>query len=362
MALLALCTSCGRQDTAPVAEVAAPIVSVAGAREFAVGEVRFTMVPVEGGTFMMGATAEQQPLALEREYPPHRVTVSDYWLGQTPVTQGLWLAVMGHNPSEFSREKGHGDWATRPVEMVSYNDCLVFIARLDSITGEPFRLPTEAEWEYAARGGNRSMHYRFAGGNDADSVAWQSLKKGKLQRRDWDDINDALDILSKANIRIDDTAGVSIMEMKSKCRRLKAENKLDLIIIDYLQLMNPEGRSLDSRTQEISVISRNLKLLARELDCPVIVLSQLSRNPEQRTDHRPMLSDLRDSGSIEQDADIVIFLYRDEYYNENTDAPGECEVIIAKQRSGPTGTVKVAWLDKITKFVDSAGSGNFSGF
>ena len=178
VALLALCASCGHQDTAPVAEVAAPIVSVAGAREFAVGQVRFTMVPVEGGTFMMGATAEQQPLALEREYPPHRVTVSDYWLGQTPVTQGLWLAVMGHNPSEFSREKGHGDWATRPVEMVSYNDCLVFIARLDSITGEPFRLPTEAEWEYAARGGNRSMHYRFAGGNDADSVAWQSLKKG----------------------------------------------------------------------------------------------------------------------------------------------------------------------------------------
>ena len=121
--------------------------------------------------------------------------------------------------------------------------------------------------------------------------------------------------------------------------------------------MNPEGRSSDSRTQEISVISRNLKLLARELDCPVIVLSQLSRAPEQRTDHRPMLSDLRESGSIEQDADIVIFLYRDEYYNDNTEAPGECEVILAKQRSGPTGVIKVAWLDKITKFVDSVGSG-----
>ncbi len=193
-------------------------------------------------------------------------------------------------------------------------------------------------------------------------VEMQKLKTGRLERLDWDDVNSALEVLSGAEIFIDDTAGISIMEMKSKCRRLKAENKLDLIIIDYLQLMNPEGRSLDSRTQEISVISRNLKLLARELDCPVIVLSQLSRNPEQRTDHRPMLSDLRDSGSIEQDADIVIFLYRDEYYNENTDAPGECEVIIAKQRSGPTGTVKVAWLDKITKFVDSAGSGNFSGF
>ena len=187
-------------------------------------------------------------------------------------------------------------------------------------------------------------------------VDMQSLKKGKLQRRDWDDINDALDVLSKANIHIDDTPGVSIMEMKSKCRRLKAESGLDLVIIDYLQLMNPEGKA-DSRTQEISVISRNLKLLARELDCPVIVLSQLSRAPETRTDHRPMLSDLRESGSIEQDADIVIFLYRDEYYNTEEAVPGECEVIVAKQRSGPTGTVKVAWLDKITKFVDSAGSG-----
>ena len=186
-------------------------------------------------------------------------------------------------------------------------------------------------------------------------VDMQKLKKGKLDRRDWDDINDALDRLSKANIHIDDTAGISIMEMKSKCRRLKAEAGLDLVIIDYLQLMNPEGRA-DSRTQEISVISRNLKLLARELDCPVIVLSQLSRAPEQRTDHRPMLSDLRESGSIEQDADIVLFLYRDEYYNKEEAIPGDCEVIIAKQRSGPTGTVNVAWLEKITKFVDSAGS------
>ena len=188
-------------------------------------------------------------------------------------------------------------------------------------------------------------------------VEMQKLKTGRLERRDWDDVNVALDDLSRADIVIDDTAGISIMEMKSKCRRLKAERKLDLIVIDYLQLMNPEGKSLDSRTQEISVISRNLKLLARELDCPVLVLSQLSRNPEQRTDHRPMLSDLRDSGSIEQDADIVIFLYRDEYYHDDTDAPGECEVIIAKQRSGPTGTIKVAWLDKITKFVDIAGGG-----
>lgn len=191
-------------------------------------------------------------------------------------------------------------------------------------------------------------------------VGMQALKTGRLERRDWDDINIALDILSRAKIHIDDTAGVSIMEMKSKCRRLKAEEGLDLVVIDYLQLMNPEGKS-DSRTQEISVISRNLKLLARELDCPVLVLSQLSRAPEQRTDHRPMLSDLRESGSIEQDADIVIFLYRDEYYNEDTEAVGECEVIVAKQRSGPTGTVRVAWLDKLTKFVDSAQGSNIPG-
>lgn len=192
-------------------------------------------------------------------------------------------------------------------------------------------------------------------------VSMQNLKTGRLERRDWDDINIALDVLSKANIHIDDTAGINIMEMKSKCRRLKGEEGLDLVVIDYLQLMTPEGRA-DSRTQEISVISRNLKLLARELDCPVLVLSQLSRAPETRTDHRPMLSDLRESGSIEQDADIVIFLYRDEYYNEDTESPGECEVIVAKQRSGPTGTVKVTWLDKLTKFVDGMGGGNIPEF
>ena len=188
-------------------------------------------------------------------------------------------------------------------------------------------------------------------------VDLQTLKTGRLERRDWDDLNVALDILSNSNIHIDDTAGISIMEMKSKCRRLKAEAGLDLVIIDYLQLMTPEGKA-DSRTQEISVISRNLKLLARELDCPVLVLSQLSRAPEQRTDHRPMLSDLRESGSIEQDADIVIFLYRDEYYNkEDTEKPGECEVIVAKHRSGPTGSVDVAWIERYTQFKDKA-SGN----
>lgn len=188
-------------------------------------------------------------------------------------------------------------------------------------------------------------------------IDMQALKTGKLERRDWDQINMALDVLSKANINIDDTPGISIMEMKNKCRRLKAEKGLDLVVIDYLQLMSMEGKKSESRTQEISTLSRNLKLLARELDCPVIVLSQLSRAPEQRPNHRPMLSDLRESGSIEQDADVVIFLYRDEYYNEDTDKPGECEVIVAKHRSGPTGTIDVTWLGKYTRFADKSSVG-----
>lgn len=187
-------------------------------------------------------------------------------------------------------------------------------------------------------------------------IDMQNLKTGKLERKDWDQINMALDALSKARIHIDDTPGISIMEMKNKCRRLKAEQGLDLIVVDYLQLMNMEGKN-ESRVQEISALSRNLKLLARELDCPVIVLSQLSRAPEQRPNHRPMLSDLRESGSIEQDADIVIFLYRDEYYNEDTEFPGECEVIVAKHRSGPTGTVPVTWLGKYTRFADKSSVG-----
>ena len=188
-------------------------------------------------------------------------------------------------------------------------------------------------------------------------IEMQSLKTGKLERKDWDQINMALDTLSRANINIDDTPGISIMEMKNKCRRLKAEKGLDLIVIDYLQLMSIEGKKTESRTQEISQLSRSLKLLARELDCPVIVLSQLSRAVEQRPNKRPMLSDLRESGSIEQDADIVIFLYRDEYYNEDTDKPGECEVIVAKHRSGPTGTVDVTWLGKYTRFADKSSVG-----
>lgn len=185
-------------------------------------------------------------------------------------------------------------------------------------------------------------------------VEMQKLKTGNIERNDWERINMALDSLSKTNIHIDDTPGVSILEMKNKCRRLKAEKGLDLVIIDYLQLMKADGKS-DSRQQEISTLSRHLKLLAREMDCPVIVLSQLSRAPEQRPNHRPVLSDLRESGSIEQDADMVMFLYRDDYYNpEDSEKPGVCEVNLAKHRSGSTETFDLTWVARYTKFSDKA--------
>jgi replicative DNA helicase len=159
--------------------------------------------------------------------------------------------------------------------------------------------------------------------------------------------------MANSKLFIDDTPGISVSEMRSKCRRLKTQKDkgVDLIIIDYLQLMSGSGRS-ESRQQEVSEISRNLKAIAKEMDAPVIALSQLSRAPEQRADHRPILSDLRESGSIEQDADIVMFLYRDEYYNKETDKKNVAEVIIAKQRNGPTGIVELAWLGQYTKFGD----------
>ena len=185
-------------------------------------------------------------------------------------------------------------------------------------------------------------------------VDLQKIKTGNLERRDWDQINLALDELSKADINIDDSSR-TMVEIRNKCRRLKAARGLDLIIVDYLQLMNFEGRS-EGRQQEITTISRHMKQLAMEMECPVMALSQLSRNPENRENHRPLLSDLRESGAIEQDADVVIFLYRDEFYNgENSERPGECEVIISKNRSGPVGTVYVTWIGKYTKFADKSG-------
>ncbi|MFT8351780.1 replicative DNA helicase [Clostridium saccharoperbutylacetonicum] len=181
------------------------------------------------------------------------------------------------------------------------------------------------------------------------NVDMLKLRTGDLEDKDWENIAMAAGPLSKAKIYIDDTAGVTVMEMRSKCRRLKIEYGIDLIVIDYLQLMSG-GTGSDNRQQEVSEISRSIKALAKEMECPVIALSQLSRAPEQRADHRPMLSDLRESGSIEQDADIVMFLYRDEYYNKETEDKNIGECIMAKQRNGPVGTVKLAWLGQFSKF------------
>ena len=178
------------------------------------------------------------------------------------------------------------------------------------------------------------------------------LRKGTLTDEEWGDLIEGVDRLSRSNVFIDDTPGISVSELRGKCRKRKLETGLSLIMIDYLQLMSGEKgkRNAESRQQEISDISRSLKALAREMDCPVIALSQLSRAVEQRPDHRPMLSDLRESGAIEQDADIVMFLYRDDYYNKDTEHPNEAELIIAKQRNGPIGTVRLLWQPQYTRF------------
>ena len=183
------------------------------------------------------------------------------------------------------------------------------------------------------------------------TVELKKIKTGTLADNDWPRITDGMAILSGAKIHIDDTPGIKISELRSKCRKLKIEKGLALVLIDYLQLMEGEGQN-ESRQQEIAKISRSLKILAKELDCPVVALSQLSRAPEQRADHRPMLSDLRESGSIEQDADIVMFLYRDEYYNPDTEKKNIGEVIVAKNRHGETGTVELVWFGGIQKFAD----------
>lgn len=181
---------------------------------------------------------------------------------------------------------------------------------------------------------------------DADKI-----RRGNLDSGDWGKLIEGADSIAKSHLIIDDTPNISISELRSKCRKYKLEHNLGLIIIDYLQLMSGNGKT-ESRQQEISDISRSLKALARELNVPVVTLSQLSRAVEQRLDHRPMLSDLRESGAIEQDADVVMFLYRDDYYNKDTEFPGVAEIIIAKQRNGPIGTVKMAWLPEQTRFAD----------
>jgi len=178
------------------------------------------------------------------------------------------------------------------------------------------------------------------------------IQTGKLEDEDWGKLAAATGELSDAPIYIDDTPGISIMEIRAKCRKLKLEQNIGLVVIDYLQLVQGTGKRGASREQEISEISRSLKILAKEINVPVIALSQLSRAPEQRPDHRPMLSDLRESGAIEQDADIVMFLYRDDYYNEDSEKKNIAEVILAKHRSGSTGTVELLWLGNYTKFAN----------
>lgn len=180
----------------------------------------------------------------------------------------------------------------------------------------------------------------------------QKLRTGNLTDNDWDPLIRGVVDVSDSKIIIDDTPGISVGELRSKCRKVKLEKGLSIVIIDYLQLMTGSSKRSENRQQEISEISRSLKALAREMEAPVVALSQLSRACETRPDHRPMLSDLRESGAIEQDADIVMFLYRDDYYHKDTEHPNEAEVIIAKQRNGPIGTVNLMWKPETTRFVN----------
>ncbi len=183
-------------------------------------------------------------------------------------------------------------------------------------------------------------------------VEAQKIRTGNLEDKDWNNLGISARRIGEAPLYIDDTSAISVQELRSKCRKLKLEHDIRLVVIDYLQLMESKGaRRNESRQNEVSEISRSLKALARELNCPVIALAQLSRQPETREDKRPMLSDLRESGAIEQDADVVMFLYRDEYYTkEKCKEPGITEVIIGKQRNGSVGTVKLAWNGELTKF------------
>lgn len=185
-------------------------------------------------------------------------------------------------------------------------------------------------------------------------VDGNSIRTGRIADDDWIKLATASGELSQAGIYIDDTPGISVMEIRARCRKLKMEKNIGLVVIDYLQLVQGSNKRAGSREQEISEISRSLKILAKEINVPVIALSQLSRAPEQRPDHRPMLSDLRESGAIEQDADIVMFLYRDDYYNQDSEKKNIAEVIIAKHRAGSTGTVELAWFGNYTKFANLA--------
>ncbi|MCF0136627.1 MAG: replicative DNA helicase [Lachnospiraceae bacterium] len=191
-------------------------------------------------------------------------------------------------------------------------------------------------------------------------VNMEHLRTGEMEDEDWEKLVDALGTLSEAKIYVDDTGGITLSEVRSKCRKLKIEHGLDLVMIDYLQLMSGSGKGNDNRQQEISEISRGLKMLARELNIPVIALSQLSRQLESRSDHRPMMSDLRESGAIEQDADVIMFIYRDEYYHPDSEEKGVAEIIISKQRNGPVGTVKLHYAGQYVRFANLEGQPRYT--
>ncbi len=193
------------------------------------------------------------------------------------------------------------------------------------------------------------MNLLFAQESRVDA---RNIRTGNLSDEDWDKLLESADTIGRSNLIIDDTPGISVSELRSKCRKFKLEHGLDLVVIDYLQLMSGSGRAGENRRQEISDISCGIKALARELDTPIIVLSQLSRAPELRKDKRPIISDLRESDIAAQDADLVMFLYRDEYYNKDTDAKGIAELIIGKQRNGPVGTVQLIWMPNYLKFAN----------
>ena len=180
-------------------------------------------------------------------------------------------------------------------------------------------------------------------------VDMQAVRHGSLHDEDWVKLSSTLGPLAASNLYIDDTSGITPSQLRSRCRRLKMERGLDMIMVDYLQLMSADGR-VENRQNEVSEISRNLKSIAKELNVPLVALAQLSRAGAQRSDKRPILSDLRDSGAIEQDADVIMFLHREEYYDPNTEDKNIAEVIVAKQRNGPLGTVKLAWLGQYTRF------------
>lgn len=178
----------------------------------------------------------------------------------------------------------------------------------------------------------------------------QNIRTGNLNDEEWESIMDSTEVIGRSKIIIDDTPGISVSELRSKCRKYKLENDIRLVVIDYIQLMS-SGNRVESRQQELSDISRSLKAIARELNIPVVVLSQLNRAADSRADHKPVLSDIRESGAIEQDADLIMFIYRDDYYNPESEKKNIAEIIIAKQRNGPVGTVELMWQPKYTRFV-----------